>query len=110
MKTIKNFRMFTENNDSAVHLAHCFQGEYKTTCKYGEDETCPARSSDIDEVDEDDPMFRAILAKNQLARMISGDDTIQSKDTYLECLKDIERAIGEGNQPSVEDIFNNPNI
>jgi hypothetical protein len=25
-----------------VHLAHCFQGEYKTTCKYGDD-NCPAQ-------------------------------------------------------------------
>ena len=25
-----------------VHLRHCVQGEYETSCKYGEDEECPA--------------------------------------------------------------------
>jgi len=24
------------------HLRHCYQGEYKTSCKYGEDNICPA--------------------------------------------------------------------
>ena len=27
------------------HLSHCYQGEYQSGCKYGEDETCPARPS-----------------------------------------------------------------
>jgi hypothetical protein len=27
---------------AAVHLSHCNQGEHEGTCKYGEDETCPA--------------------------------------------------------------------
>lgn len=30
-------------NDAAVHLRHCFQGEHESNCKYGEDETCPAK-------------------------------------------------------------------
>lgn len=25
------------------HHSHCFEGEYATSCKYGEDATCPAR-------------------------------------------------------------------
>lgn len=29
-----------------VHLCHCYQGEYKTTCKYGENE-CPAEPKEI---------------------------------------------------------------
>ena len=31
------------NDNKGVHLRHCFQGEHATNCKYGEDETCPAR-------------------------------------------------------------------
>jgi len=29
-------------DDKGVHLSHCYQGEYKTTCKYG-DLNCPAK-------------------------------------------------------------------
>jgi hypothetical protein len=29
-------------NDSKVHLRHCNQGEYKGSCKYGDDQNCPA--------------------------------------------------------------------
>lgn len=29
-------------NESAVHLRHCYQGEYEDSCKYGE-EDCPAK-------------------------------------------------------------------
>lgn len=27
--------------NTAVHLAHCYQGEYEHSCKYGDDD-CPA--------------------------------------------------------------------
>ena len=30
-----------------VHLNHCFQGEYKTTCKYLQDDLCPANPKNI---------------------------------------------------------------
>jgi hypothetical protein len=26
-----------------VHMSHCFCGEYPDTCKYGDDDECPAR-------------------------------------------------------------------
>ena len=32
----------TERDDAGVHLAHCNQGEYCGSCKYGEDQSCPA--------------------------------------------------------------------
>lgn len=32
----------TTGVETATHLAHCYQGEYATSCKYGE-ESCPAR-------------------------------------------------------------------
>jgi hypothetical protein len=32
----------SEKADTAVHLAHCGQGEYATSCKYGQDAICPA--------------------------------------------------------------------
>ncbi|MFA7307619.1 MAG: hypothetical protein WC026_13205 [Hyphomicrobium sp.] len=31
-----------KNDKILVHLEHCFQGEYKNSCKYGEDKTCPS--------------------------------------------------------------------
>ena len=31
-----------ERDDAGVHLAHCNQGEYCGSCKYGEDQSCPA--------------------------------------------------------------------
>lgn len=35
-------------DDTAVHLAHCFQGEYEDSCKYGfgheDDAKCPAKA------------------------------------------------------------------
>jgi len=34
------------NNDHAVHMAHCNQGEYIESCKYGEFDTCPALNTD----------------------------------------------------------------
>ena len=30
------------DKEKGVHLSHCYQGEYKTTCKYGEPD-CPAK-------------------------------------------------------------------
>lgn len=30
---------------SAVHMSHCYQGEYEDTCKYG-DQDCPARAAE----------------------------------------------------------------
>ena len=33
--------MKNEKNQE-VHLSHCFQGENEDTCKYGQDDTCPA--------------------------------------------------------------------
>jgi hypothetical protein len=31
----------TETTADAIHMAHCYQGEYEDTCKYGDDD-CPA--------------------------------------------------------------------
>ena len=33
--------MNRRERERRVHLAHCGFGEYPTTCKYGQDETCP---------------------------------------------------------------------
>lgn len=38
--------MSTDTTDRAVHLAHCNQGEWIGTCKYGEDLECPALGTD----------------------------------------------------------------
>jgi len=34
-----------EENEKKVHLRHCYQGEYDTSCKYGDDENCPAKKN-----------------------------------------------------------------
>jgi hypothetical protein len=40
-KSSRRLLMAKKKNDKAVHLAHCNQGEYKGSCKYG-DKDCPA--------------------------------------------------------------------
>ena len=47
--------------------------------------------------------FEAILAKNEIARDIASGDP--SFDYILANLRQIESYIGQGNQPSVEDIM-----
>lgn len=49
--------------------------------------------------------FLAILAKNQIARQIR-NKVIEPNNQLISCLKDIEKEIGTGNQPSIEDIIN----
>lgn len=39
-----------EKKEINQHLAHCYQGEYKTTCKYG-DENCPAKPKEEKGID-----------------------------------------------------------
>jgi hypothetical protein len=57
--------------------------------------------------------FEAILAKNRIARQLArlkatGEEI--SINVILEDLKAIEKVIGQSNQPSVEDIFENNTI
>ena len=66
-----------------------------------------------------DKLFNSILAKNELARCLSSiyQQVKKSKDRELvalvmsDCglaisqLKEIEKYIGEANQPSVEDVY-----
>ena len=35
-------RKTKRSKDYGVHMTHCFQGEYEHSCKYGEDNVCPA--------------------------------------------------------------------
>ena len=42
--------------ETNTHLSHCFQGEYKCSCKYGEYETCPANPK-INESNTEEDMF-----------------------------------------------------
>jgi len=51
--------------------------------------------------------FKAILAKNQIARQIRNEPNNRQ---LISCLKDIEKEIGTGNQPTVENIINNENV
>ena len=55
----------------------------------------------------EDKLFTAILAKNEIARQMKNNDTYGiSVDIIMECLNQIEEALGTTNQPSVEDTFN----
>lgn len=49
--------------------------------------------------------FKAILAKNQIARMIR--DKQYSEQRLLSASEDIEKEVGEGNQPSIQSIIEN---
>ncbi len=54
----------------------------------------------------EEKQFRAVLAKNQLMRLIRQSDLFYSnKILARECLKDIEDYIGQMNQPTVEALF-----
>lgn len=52
-----------------------------------------------------DRKFNAILAKNIIAREVIKEE--MNAKRIISCLKDIEDYLGEGNQPSVEDIVEN---
>jgi hypothetical protein len=47
--------------------------------------------------------FKAILAKNEIARELT--TACISINYIIACLEDIEKFIGEGNQPSVKNII-----
>ncbi len=67
--------------------------------------TCPKGSVRVgDRCISEDDYFDAILAKNQIARKI-GDNPGFGDEFILHRLKEIEVVIGESNQPSVEDSF-----
>ena len=52
-----------------------------------------------------DKLFNAILAKNQIARLVRNKNVGNVYGELItECLKDIEKVIGQGNQPSVQNI------
>ena len=54
--------------------------------------------------------FKAVLAKNEIARQLKGNREDISIKTVVEYLKQIEAFTGVLNQPSVEDIEENCNI
>ena len=55
--------------------------------------------------------FNAILAKNDIAKWIKQDFNDIKSNSFLPyeairlALKDIEKQIGEGNQPSIDDVI-----
>jgi len=54
-----------------------------------------------------DKKFNAILAKNQILRLLKKENLPYGVfQNIIECLKDIELVIGEGNQPSINEIEN----
>ena len=42
LSDLGDIRMAHKTRDQGVHMRHCNQGEYVGSCKYGEDDTCPA--------------------------------------------------------------------
>ena len=56
-----------------------------------------------------DKRFQAILAKNRIARELAeyANGELLLIDVVLADLQCIEEVLGEGNQPSVTDIFEN---
>lgn len=37
-----------ERSDIGAHMSHCYQGEYETSCKYGDGNDCPAKPKRIE--------------------------------------------------------------
>ena len=62
-------------SEKMAHLSHCYQGEYSTSCKYGESD-CPEKPTQpvIDEI-----IDKAMLDKNTISRF-SGDGS--PEDVY----------------------------
>ncbi len=52
----------SQERDKKVHLAHCYQGEYESSCKYGE-ENCPAHI-------EPNPEFTAAMVNEEIEFLI----------------------------------------
>lgn len=61
-----------------------------------------------------DKKFNAILGKNEIAKEVTKlqGELVKHKLNYLlnthfilECLRDIEKFTGQGNQPSIDDII-----
>jgi hypothetical protein len=57
----------------------------------------------------EEKQFIAILAKNSIAKEIRDFNNQEpvSMSIILACLLQIEEYIGQGNQPSIDDIINN---
>jgi len=88
---LKYRKMETEKrNDTQVHLNHCYQGEYKTNCKYGEDDTCPAKPKK--EAEELKPMVDFILEIDWMT-------TVEFCDKYK--VPHPRMVMGAGGQPDI---------
>jgi len=64
-----------------AHLSHCFQGEYRHTCAYGDD-SCPAAAYDEPDHPGDrdlDPQDRAIALVRYLALSTSQEELEQAR-------------------------------
>ncbi len=57
-----------KTKEKAQHMAHCYQGEYEATCKYG-DENCPAKPTEKPEFDLN-KVYQKELSKKELLRII----------------------------------------
>lgn len=67
------------------------------------------REDDLEDWQETEPTqnseewFNAVLAKNDIARMIRDRDISAERLVYA--LADIEKALGKGNQPNIKSII-----
>ena len=62
-----------KNNDYGVHMTHCNMGEYIGSCKYGEDETCPALHKDIKLTSKQQEVVKAMRSGADLIANFYGD-------------------------------------
>ncbi len=75
-----------------VHFAHCYQGEYRHVCKYGEDD-CPAAAGDVpDHPNDRDLDFdeRAIALARYLARSTDASELEQAREWACQLISEME--------------------
>jgi hypothetical protein len=76
-----------------VHFAHCFQGDYRHACKYGDDD-CPAAVNDVpDHPNDRDLDFdeRAIALVRFLARSTEQSELEQAREWACQLILDMEK-------------------
>lgn len=75
-----------------AHYSHCFQGEYRHTCAYGDD-ACPAAVNDVpDHPNDRDLDFddRAFALVRYLARSTSQEELDQAREWACQLTNEME--------------------
>lgn len=83
--------------DTSVHMAHCDIGEYEGSCKYGEDETCPALPKERTVTDLVESVLKAIhdvktFDGDPLSHELTRDELIDIANAAIAAAKPLLRS------------------